>query len=99
MVDVEVKKLEDEINEAFLIEKLRMVRQSVYDHTDKLEEYRHELVSLLPWLGPYIAERSDEGSALQVVKCAVPIMTMEGGDSLRTRVEDRMEPHKGGTTT
>jgi len=31
---MEVKKLEDEIKEAFLIGKFRMVRQGAYDHTD-----------------------------------------------------------------
>jgi len=40
--------------EEFLVEKLRMVRQGVYAHTDKLENYHHELVSLLPWLGLHI---------------------------------------------
>jgi len=39
-MDVEVKKLEDEIKEAFLVEKPRKVRQGVYDHTNKFENYR-----------------------------------------------------------
>jgi len=35
LMDVDIKKLEDEKKEAFLIEKHRMVRKGVYDHTDK----------------------------------------------------------------
>jgi len=58
-MDVEVKKLEDEIKEAFLIEKMRVVRQGTYDYTEKLENYCYELVSLLPWFGPYITKCSD----------------------------------------
>ena len=64
-VDLEVKKLGNEIKEAFLIKKPRMVRQGMYDHTNNLENYRRELVSLLPWRGPHITKCSDQGSALQ----------------------------------
>lgn len=59
LVDVEVKKLEDEIKEDFLTEKTRMVRQGVYDHADKFEHYCRELISLMPWLGLHIAKHSD----------------------------------------
>lgn len=72
--------LENEIKEEFLVEKLRMVSQGAYDHTNRLENYHRELVSLFPWLGPHITKRSDQGSALQVVKCVMMITTMEGVD-------------------
>lgn len=49
-MDAKVKKLEDEIKEAFLIKKPRMVRQDACNRTNRLEDYFHELVSLLPWL-------------------------------------------------
>jgi len=80
-MDAEVQKLEDEIKDAFLVEKPRMVRQGAYDHTEKFVNYRHELVSLLPWLGLHIAKRTNQGSVLQVVKCAMLTTTMEGGYS------------------
>ena len=80
-MDAEVKKLEDEMKEEFLVEKPRMVRQGAYDPTNELEGYHHELVSLLPWLGLHITKCSDQGSMLQVVKCTMPIITMKGGDS------------------
>jgi len=59
LMDVEIKKLENEIKEAFLIEKSRMERQGAYSHTEKLESYRHELVSLLSWLRPHLTKHSD----------------------------------------
>ena len=58
-MDAEVKKLEDEIKEAFLVKKTRMVGQGTYDHTNRVEDYRCEIVSLLPWLGPHIAKHSE----------------------------------------
>ena len=80
-MDAEIKKLENEIKEAFLIKKMRMARQGAYSHTEKLENYHHELVSLLPWLRPHLAKRSDQGSTVQIVECAMPITTMKDGDS------------------
>jgi len=99
LMDAEVKKMEDEIKEEFLTENTRMVRQGAYDHADKFEHYHCELVSLLPWLRPHITKLSDQGSTLQVVKWTMPTTTMEGGDSLQTMVEDRMDLHIGGATT
>ena len=58
-MDAEVKKLENEIKEAFLVKKSRMARQGVYSDIDKLESYRRELVSLMSWLRPHLTKRSD----------------------------------------
>lgn len=58
-MDVEVKKLEDEIKEEFLVKRTRMIRQGTHDHTDKFKNYHCELVRLMPWLGPHIAKHSD----------------------------------------
>lgn len=63
-VEVEVKKLEDEIKEDFLNKNTKLIKQGVHDHTDKFREYHHELISLMPWLGPYITTRIDQGGAL-----------------------------------
>ena len=98
-MDAEVKKLENEIKEAIIVEKSRMVRQGAYSHIDKLESYRRELVSLLLWLGPHIAKCSDQGSTLQKAKCAMSIVTIKGGDSSGTMMEDWMELYKGGVAT
>jgi len=99
LMDAKVKNLEDEIEEDFLTEKTRMVRQGVYDHADKFENYCCEFISLMPWLGPHIAKHSDQGSALQMVKCVMPTITIQGGDSLGTMTKDMMELYTGGATT
>jgi len=57
-MDTEVKRLENEIKEAFLIDKPRMARQDAYDHTNELEDYRQELVGLQSWLGSHISKCS-----------------------------------------
>jgi len=95
LMDAEVNKIEDEIKEEFLTEKIGMLRQGAYDQTDKLENYRHELVSLIPWLGLHIVKHSDQGSVLQMRKGT----TIEGGDSLRTMTEDKMVLCTGGVIT
>ena len=53
------KKLEDEIKEDFLDKKTRVIKQGAHDHVDKFEEYRHELISMMPWLGLHIAKCID----------------------------------------
>ena len=76
-----------------------MIRQGAYNHADKFENYHCELICLMPWLGLHIAKHSDQGSALQMVKYAMSTTTIEGRDSPRTVIEDRMEPHTDGATT
>ena len=76
-----------------------MERQGAYIHTDKLESYHRELVSMFPWLRPHLAKRSDQGSAVPIVECAMLITTRDNGDSPRTMVEDKMKPHTGGAPT
>ena len=68
------------------------------DHDDSVKAYCHELVSLMPWLGPHIAKCSDQGNTLQMVKCAMLTTKIEGGDSPRTLMEDRMKLYMGGAT-
>lgn len=57
LVKVEVKKLEDEIKEYVLDKKNKVIRQYVHDHADEFEDYHHELISLMPWLGPHITKK------------------------------------------
>lgn len=98
-MDTKVKKLEDEINKDFLSKKTRMVRQEARDHDNKVTAYHHELISLMPWLGPHISKHSDQGSALQMVKCTMPTVTIQGRDSPWTMTEDMMELYTSGATT
>ena len=88
--------MEDKIKKDFLGKKTRMVRQEVCDHDDRVKAYFHELISLIPWLGLHISKHSDQGSTLQMVKCKMPTITIQGGDSPGRMTEDRMELYMGG---
>ncbi len=99
LVEAEVKKLKDTIKEDFLAKKTRMVRQGAFNHADKFENYHHELISLMPRLGPHIAKHNDQGSTLQMVKCTMPRITIKGGDSQGTTTMDRMKFYMGGAAT
>lgn len=96
-MDAKVKKMEDEITKYFLSQKTTLVRQGTCDHDDRFKG--HELISLMPCLGPHISKHSDQGSALQMLKCVMPIVRIQGGDSPGTMTEDRMELYTGGATT
>ena len=98
-MEAEVKMLENEIKQACLVDKPRMARQGVYDHTYKFENYCHELISLMPWLGPHIAKYSDQGSALQMVKCTMPTIIRKAGYFLGNMMDVRMKLYTGGETT
>lgn len=95
LMDAEVKKLEDEIKESFLVEKPRVVWQGAHTHSDKWENYRRKLISLLPWFGPYITQRSNQESALQPVERT----TRTAEDFLWTILRGEMELRMGGATT
>jgi len=97
-MDAEVNRLEDKITKEFLIKKQNIIRQCAYDHANKLDDYRRELVSLLPWLGLHISKRSDWGNMLEMVKCMIQDTTIEGRMLSRTMKKDRMEPRTGGAT-
>jgi len=50
LMDVDIKKLENEIMQACLVNNLRMTRLDTDNHTTTLEDYHQEFVTLLPWL-------------------------------------------------
>lgn len=97
-MDAEDKKLEDEIKECCLGknkgDKARCVRSD-----DRSKAYCHELISLMPWLGPHIAKRIDQGSTLRMVKCAIPAIKIKGGYSPQNIMDDKMKLFTGGVTT
>lgn len=98
-MDTEVKKLEDKIKEDFLRKKTRVIRQDAYDHDGRFKAYYRKLISLMPWIGPHITKRVDQGSALQMVKCTMLTVTINGGYFLGNIMDDRMKLHMGGATT
>ena len=98
-MDVKVKNMENKIKEAFLIEKPRMARQYADDHTNELEDYHQELISLLPWLGPHITKCSNSGNALQTIERVAQTVARLIEDFLRTILEGKMDTRTGGVTT
>jgi len=99
LVEVEVKKVEDDIMEDFLDKKTRVIRQGVHDHANKFEDYCYELISLMPWLGPHITKRINQGGMLQMIKCSTPLVAIKGGYFLGKVMDDWMKPYTGGAAT
>lgn len=64
LVEVEVKKLEDEIKEYFLDTKPRVIKQGAHDHINKFKDYRRELINLMPWIELHITKRINHGGIL-----------------------------------
>jgi len=59
LMDMEIKTLENEITQARLIDKLRMTRQDMDNHTIALEDCRQEIVTLLPWLQLHFTKQNN----------------------------------------
>ena len=98
-MDAEVKMLENEIKQACLVDKPRMARQGVDDHTNELEDYFQKLISLLPWLRSHITQCSNQGNSLHTVEHAMLTITRAIKDFLWTILEGEMEPCTSGVTT
>lgn len=99
MMDAKVKRLENQIKQACLIDKPRMVRHGVNDPTNELDDYHRELINLLPWLGPHITKCSNQGNALDTVERAAPTVAREIEDFPQIILEGKMKPHTSDVTT
>ena len=69
LVEAEVKKLEEEIKNDFLDKKIGVIKQGVHDYIDKFGDYHRDLISLMPWIGPYITRGITHGCEMQMIKC------------------------------
>ena len=76
-----------------------MERSNAYDRDDRFKAYFHELISMIPWLGPHITKRSNQGSALKMVKYARVTITIKVGYSPGNMMDDQMKLFTGGVTT
>lgn len=76
-----------------------MIRQDAHDHDNKFEAYHYELIRLMPCLGLHITKRINQGSVLQMIKFAMPLVTMKGGNFPGNVMDDRMKLYTGGVTT
>ena len=64
MVEAEVKKLDEGIHKDFLDKKIVVLKQDVHDYVDEFGDYRRELISLMPWIGPYITRGITHGGMM-----------------------------------
>jgi len=60
--------LEDKIRDKFLDKNTTVIKHGVHDHADKLEDYPHKLMSLMPWLGPHITKRINQVVATERIR-------------------------------
>ena len=98
-MDTEVKRLENKIKQACLIDKPRMARQGANDHTTELEGQRREFMTVLPWLRPHVTKRSNQGNTLHTIESAALAVTREIEDFTWTIMEGELKPHTGDATT
>jgi len=98
-MDAEIKRLENEIKQACLIDKPRMTRQGVDDRTTRLEYCHQEFMTLLPWLRPHLTKHSNQGSALHMVEHVAPAVTREIEKFLQTILEGKLKSRTSGATT
>lgn len=94
-----IKKLEDEIRDEFLDKKTTVIKWGTHDHDDKLEDYHRELISLMPWFGPHITKRINQGVALQRIRCTTRPVMVKGRYFLERMLDDRRKPHIGDVAT
>lgn len=99
LLEVEAKKLEDEIKKDFLDKEPRMTKQGVHDHLEELGDYCQELISLMPWVGPHITNRINHGGAMLMIKCETQPVIMKYGYVPGKLMDDQMKPYTGGAVT
>ena len=98
-MDVEITRLENEIAQAYLVEKPRMMRPDTDDHTTTLDKCLQEFMTLLPWLRSHLTKHSNEVSALNIVECAVLAIAKAIKEFPRTTLKGELKSCTGGTTT
>ena len=71
----------------------------MHDHVDKFEDYHYKLISLMPWLGPHITKRINQGDALQRIRCATPPVMVKGRYFPGRMLDDWRKLHISGMAT
>ena len=98
-MEVEVKKLKEEITKDFLDKKIRMIKHGAHDYDDEFGNYHRELINLMPWIRPHITKGMTHGGTLHMVKCALQPATIKGVCFPGKVMHDRLKPYMGGKTT
>ena len=71
----------------------------MHDYIDKFGDYRQELISLMTWIGLHITKGITYGGVLQMIKCVMQLVTIEGGCFSGKVMDDWLKPYTGGATT
>lgn len=99
LMDAKIKKLENEIVQACLNDKLRMTRQDTNNHTTTLEDCCLEFWTLLPWLRSHLTKQRNQGSAPHKEEHAMLTIARVIEECPRTRLEGEFKSRTSGATT
>lgn len=97
--DAEIKRLENEVTQACLVDKPRMTRQDMDGHTTTLEDCCQEFMTLLLWLRPHLTKDSNKGSAPHKVEHEAPVVERAIEECPWTIVEGEFKSFTDGETT
>jgi len=78
LVEIEVKKLKEEINKDFLDQKIRVIKQGVHDYGENFGDYCQEFISLMPQVGPNITIGISHDGMMYMVKCTTQTVKTTG---------------------
>ena len=98
-MEVDVKKLEDEIKKDFIDKKTRVIKQGAHDYVDEFGDYHRELISSMPWIGSYITKGITHDGTMQMVKCVTQTLKPKDGFVPGKVMVDQLESYTGGTAT
>ena len=98
-MDPEIKRLENKVKQACLVDKPRMTRQDTEGHTTTLKDCHQEFMTLLPWLRPLLTKHSNKGSAPHKIKHVALTVTREIEECPKTILEGELKSHIDGVTT
>ena len=98
LLKAEAKKLEDGIKKDFLNKEPRMTKKGVHDHIDIFGDYRRDLISLMPWIGPHITKQINHGGAMPMIKCATRPTIIKSRYIPGKVMDDRMKLYTSGMT-
>lgn len=99
IMEEEVKKLEEGIKKDFIDKKTMVIKQNAHNYIDKFGDYHRELISLTPWIRPYITRGVIDGGTMQMVKCVMQIVKLTIRLFQGKIVDGQLKPYTGGPTT
>jgi len=68
LMDVEIKRLKNDIMQSYLVDKLSVTRPDTDNHTTALEDSSLKFITLLPWVQLHLTKQSNKGSTPHKIK-------------------------------